>query len=81
MHLLTEIHEGSRVRFLEYSKDFSLKKRLASMGFHLGSEVFVVKNDSSSPVIIAIGETKLMLGRTLANMIKVELVSKGSIAS
>jgi len=81
MQFLTEIHEGSRVRLLEYSKDFCLKKRLASMGFHLGSEVYVVKNDSFSPVIIAIGETKLMLGRTLANMIKVELISKGSMVS
>jgi ferrous iron transport protein A len=49
-----------------------LKKRLCDLGLYDKTEVKVVKNEFSGPLIIKVKDSKLVLGRGQANKILVE---------
>lgn len=53
----------------------SVWQRLVRMGFARGATVRMVKNDGSGPLIIALGEGRLVLGQGMAQKVMVEEVS------
>jgi ferrous iron transport protein A len=50
-------------------------QKLTRMGFARGATVRIVKNDGSGPLIIALGEGRLVLGQGMAQKVMVEEVS------
>ena len=52
----------------------SVKLKLNSMGIYPDVTVKIVKNDGSGPLIIEVKKAKIILGRALAEKIKVEAV-------
>lgn len=53
---------------------YGLREKLTGMGLVKGKVVRMIQNDGYGPVIIAIGETRLGLGRGMAQKIMVESV-------
>jgi Fe2+ transport system protein FeoA len=58
---LTAIHGGQRMR-----------KRLADLGLNLGMTVRVMQHDGHGPLILAVKDSRLALGRGMAHKIEVE---------
>ena len=53
----------------------SFRQRLVEMGLVCGNKVRVIKNEMGGPLIISVGEGRLVIGRGLALKIMVEEVS------
>jgi ferrous iron transport protein A len=64
------------VRRLQGGKGFSL--RIAALGFTIGAEVMIVKNYGHGPIIAAIRQTQVALGRGEADKIQVEATEGAS---
>jgi ferrous iron transport protein A len=47
------------------------RERLVALGLHPGRTLRVVRNDGRGPIIIALGEARLALGRGLAMRVSV----------
>jgi Fe2+ transport system protein FeoA len=68
---LSKVSEKNKVTVTKIAGGREAKSRLASMGMIPGSEIEVVRNSSSGPVIVSLDKSKLMLGRILAQKIMV----------
>lgn len=62
---------GRRVKLLSIDAGEGLTGRLASLGLIPGAEVEVMSNLSKGPVIVLLGESRIMLGRGMAEKILV----------
>ncbi len=51
-----------------------LKRRLCDLGLYADAKIKVVKNDISGPIIVAVKDSKLVIGRGQASKILVEEV-------
>lgn len=67
---LTFVQAGRRVRVLTVDSGDGLQGKLASLGLIPGTLLDVVQN-SGGPLILRIGEGKIMLGRGMAGKIVV----------
>lgn len=63
---------GETVRVAGVEAGRRLQARLSSMGLLPGTVLRVVTNDFPGPFIVAVGETRLALGRGMAQRILVE---------
>ena len=61
---LTAIHGGQRMR-----------KRLADLGLNIGMTVRVLQRNGHGPLLLAVKDSRLALGRGMAHKIKVELAN------
>lgn len=52
--------------------------RLLALGFVRGQVVRVIKNDGFGPVIVALGETRVAVGRGLAGKVQLRLAEAGA---
>jgi Fe2+ transport system protein FeoA len=68
---LTIIQTGRRVKLVSIDSGEGLSGRLASLGLVPGAEVEVMSNLSHGPVILMVGESRVMLGRGMAEKIRV----------
>jgi Fe2+ transport system protein FeoA len=71
---LTMVAPGERVRLLKVSAGESLSSRLNAMGLTPGVEVTVIQ-DSGGPLLLGVRDSRLALGRGMAQKIFVELIS------
>ncbi|MFH2002735.1 MAG: FeoA family protein [Planctomycetota bacterium] len=62
---------GQKVRILAIHAGRGLKARLAEMGLTPGVEIEVVSNGFHGPFIVAVKESRLMLGHGMAHKIEV----------
>jgi len=62
---------GGKAKIIDIVGGESIKDRLKEMGFNRGTLVKVVKNESG-PLIIALGESRMMLGRSMAQKVMVQ---------
>lgn len=69
---LCDLPVGARgiVRRLQGGRGFSA--RVAALGFTIGAEVLIVKNYGHGPIIAAVRQTQVALGRGEADKIQVE---------
>lgn len=69
---LCDLPIGARgiVRRLQGGRGFS--SRVAALGFTIGAEVMIVKNYGHGPIIAAVRQTQVALGRGEADQIQVE---------
>lgn len=68
---LTIIQKGRCVRLVSVDAGEGLSGRLAALGLVPGAEVEILSNTASGPVILMLGESRIMLGRGMAEKIKV----------
>ena len=66
---LAMIKAGSRVRVVDVDAGRGLQARLATMGLIPGTEIDVVQNSSHGAFVVAIKESRLMLGHGMAQKI------------
>jgi Fe2+ transport system protein FeoA len=70
---LTLASVGEDVRLVDIRGGRDLRKRLADLGFNLGMSVRVVQMDIDGPVILAVKDSRIVLGRGMAQKVMVEL--------
>jgi len=68
---LSEVRTGQRVKLQAIRAGRSLQARLAAMGLVPGVELEVVSNSLWGPLIIAIKESRVILGRGVTEKIEV----------
>jgi len=71
---LTMVAQGERVRLLRVNAGEALSSRLNAMGLTPGVEVTVIQ-DSGGPLLLGVRDSRLALGRGMAQKIFVELIS------
>ena len=68
---LSTAHIGEEVRLIGIDGGRSLRKRLAELGLNVGMNFKVVNQITDGPMIIAIKESRLAIGRGMAHKILV----------
>ncbi len=71
---LTMVAQGERVRLLKVNAGGGLSSRLNAMGLTPGVELSIIQ-DSGGPLLLGVRDSRLALGRGMAQKIFVELVS------
>jgi Fe2+ transport system protein FeoA len=66
------VEPGRRVRLRAIEAGRGLRARLAAIGLVPGVELEVIRNNNRGPFIVAVRESRLMLGRGVAWKIVVE---------
>ena len=69
---LAMVRTGEQVRLVRIDAGRGLQARLASLGLLPGTVFTVVSGDSRGPVVVAVGESRIALGRGMAHKIMVE---------
>jgi len=69
---LAMVSPGEEVRLLAINGGRRLRKRLADLGLNLGMTVRVLQRDDRGPLILAVKDSRLALGRGMAHKIMVE---------
>jgi len=72
--LLTALAPGQRAVVTALEGGHGMRRRLASMGLTVGSEVESLISRGSGPIVVAVRQTRLALGRGVANRVLVEPV-------
>ncbi|KUH34771.1 hypothetical protein APY94_00940 [Thermococcus celericrescens] len=70
---LSFLNEGTRARITRVTGGRSVLAKLMAIGLVPGSELKVIRNQMAGPLIVAVGDTQLALGRGLAMKILVEV--------
>jgi ferrous iron transport protein A len=78
MTTLDALPPGRRAVVASVPHGVGIRRRLAGMGLTVGSEVESVISRGRGPIVVAVGQTRLALGRGVARHIGVELVEKPS---
>ena len=71
---LTSLVPGQRAVVTELSGGKTMRRRLASMGLTVGAEVESVISRGRGPIVVAVRQTRLALGRGLAAKLVVDPV-------
>lgn len=68
---LTQMREGEKGVVVDIQGGYGARQRLLSMGIAPGTKIFVLKSGNPGPYIIAIGNTRIALGKGVAEKIVV----------
>ena len=68
---LSQVRAGEKVRVVRINAGHGLNSRLASMGLLPNVELTVVNNRPRGPFVISVKDSKMMLGRGMAQKIMV----------
>jgi len=68
---LSMVQPGQKVRLVTVQAGRGLKARLAEMGLVPGVELEVINRNSAGPFIVAVKQSRIMLGRGMAHKIVV----------
>jgi len=68
---------GEDVRLVEIRGGYGMRKRLADLGLNLGTPLRVVNANSGGPIIVAVRDCRLCLGRGMAHRIMVAPILAG----
>jgi ferrous iron transport protein A len=71
VRLLSSVKAGEKVRLVSINAGHGLKSRLTAMGLLPDEEVTVVSNGQPGPIVIGVKDSKVMLGRGMADKIMV----------
>ena len=71
LRLLSKVKAGETVRLARIDAGHGLKSRLAAMGLVRDVEITVVNNSHPGPFVISVKNSKMMLGRGMADKILV----------
>jgi ferrous iron transport protein A len=68
---LSTVKEGQKVRLVSVNAGRGLNSRLTAMGLVPDVEITVVNNSHPGPFVISVKDSKMMLGRGIAQKIMV----------
>jgi len=68
---LSTVKTGETVKIVKIEAGRGLNSRLASMGLMPNVQITIVRNTHPGPFVISIKDSKMMLGRGMANKIMV----------
>ena len=71
---LVMVAEGEEVSLVGVQGGGGIRKRLAELGMNPGMTFRVIHKDISGPVILAVKDSRLALGRNMAYRILVEII-------
>ena len=71
---LSSVGAGQRARLRAVNAGRGLRSRLAAMGLVPGVELKVISNSAWGPFIVAVKESRVVLGRGMVDRIEVEVV-------
>lgn len=71
---LAMVAPGETVRVIAVQGGQGLRRRLADLGMNEGEVLSVVQTDSGGPMILAVRDSRLAIGRGVAHKILVEVV-------
>jgi ferrous iron transport protein A len=69
---LAMVAPGEEVRLIAIRGGRRMRKRLADLGLNPGLTVRVIQHDGHGPLIVAVKDSRMALGRGLAHSIMVE---------
>jgi Fe2+ transport system protein FeoA len=69
---LSMVGAGEEVRLVGVRGGWKVRRRLADMGLTPGEVLRIVQGDSSGPLLVAVRDSRLALGRGMAHKIMVE---------
>lgn len=69
---LDMIETGAKVRIISIDAGHGLITRLVSMGLIPGAELTVINNSRNGPFVVAVKDSRIMLGRGMAQKILVK---------
>ncbi len=72
---LAMIAEGEDVQLVNIIGGRVLRKRLADLGLNPGMSLKVVQVDPQGPMILAVKDSRIALGRGMAQKVMVELIA------
>lgn len=70
---LSLVSVGEEVRLLSIRGGQALRKRLADLGLNVGMTMRVVQVNPEGPIILAVKDSRLAIGRGMAHKVMVEL--------
>lgn len=70
---LTLASVGEEVRLVDIRGGQDMRKRLADLGFNIGMTLRIIQKDTSGPMILAVKDSRMVLGRGMAQKVMVEL--------
>lgn len=73
---LAMLAEGEKARLVGVRGGHQLRKRLADLGLNAGMAVQVVRRNPAGPLILGVKDSRLALGRGMADKVMVELISE-----
>ena len=68
---LTHIETGSKVLVHDLNAGHRFRHHMAEMGIFPGAMIKILKKDNRGPLLVQIGNSRLMLGRRMAQKITV----------
>ena len=71
---LSELKKDTKAKIKKILDKKGVQIKLSSLGISTNTEIMMIKNEFVGPVILAVGENRIMLGRGLADKIEIELV-------
>jgi ferrous iron transport protein A len=78
---LSGLRTGDTAVVAGYEAGRGLRRRLLAMGLVPGESIRVVRAESSGPIIVAVKDTRVMLGRGMARKIMVYLEGSAGVPS
>jgi len=69
---LSKVRPGKKVKLVDFTGGRKLRAHLHAMGMGLGVNISVISNMQTGPVILSISETRISLGRGMAEKILVK---------
>jgi len=69
---LAMVSSGETVRIVSVEGGQGVRKRLADLGLNLGEVISVIQTNHHGPMILAVKESRLAIGRGVAHKIMVE---------
>lgn len=71
---LVMVSEGEEVRLVGIRGGLNLRRRLADLGLNIGMTFRIVRVNPNGPLILAVKDSRLALGRGMAHKVMVEIV-------
>ena len=68
---LSMLSSGEKAQLVDIRGGYGIRHRLSAMGLNPGTSITVVQNSMHGPVIVAVMDSRLALGRGMAHKIMV----------
>ena len=75
---LVDLKPGQRGVVSDLTGGWAMRRRLASMGLTIGADVESIISRGRGPVVVAVRQTRLALGRVIARKVMVDFKEDGS---
>lgn len=65
------LKSGSKAKIQKIEDVKEVKIKLMSIGLNIGTEILMIRNEFKGPIIVAVDQNRIVLGRDLSNKIEI----------